>query len=470
MTNLGTFLNTALLALGSALLSGALGYAMAPWLQSRRKSQRLIRTLWLLPFVLPAFLVGMLLLPIQQGLNSNSNFGIYWILLAHVLMNAGYIASLAVANAPSKAVVESAQLAGASTRQIRRHIEIPYLLPALAPGLLLVALYSATSFGLVNTLGLGYETLETKIASAALRDLDLNLAGTLAALQTLLTLLMFLLARKLAKRSGIEIGHDLPGRIQTSTVSSLLAISYSATLILLLTNVFTKAASGPGLITNLSNLSGLGTRDLLNISVLQAAGNSVRNMLVSVFIATIVAWSLTKSRKLNFLALLPIGISPVVWGLGALIAIGYLPRFISSSWMALPTLQSLFLIPLIYQLVHPARKMFAQDLSDAAKVDGASSWQIARYLEMPILWPTIRVALSLASLSALGEFGAASFLAFGDQATLPLVLFRLISRPGQENFALAMTSASLFILISAYVLWIANRGIQTQRRVSPTWF
>ena len=89
---------------------------------------------------------------------------------------------------------------------------------------------------------------------------------------------------------------------------------------------------------------------------------------------------------------------------------------------------------------------------------------------MPILWPTIRVALSLASLSALGEFGAASFLAFGDQATLPLVLFRLMSRPGQENFALAMTSASLFILISAYVLWIANRGIQTQRRVSPTWF
>ena len=252
-----------------------------------------------------------------------------------------------------------------------------------------------------------------------------------------------------------------------SHLGALLAIAYSAVLILLVVNVLARSLAGPGLISNIVNLGGLGTRDLLNISVLEATANSLRNMLISVSIALLVSWLLAKKRVLSFWALLPIGVSPVVWGLGTLIVIGYLPRFISSSWLALPVLQSLFLIPLIYQLLQPARNHFSRDLRDAARSDGASTWQIVRHLEIPILSPTIRIAISLGGLSALGEFGAASFLAFGDQATLPIVLFRLISRPGTENFALAMTAASLFILISAYVLWLANREVRTEHQGSP---
>lgn len=467
MISFDPFFNTALLAISSAVLSGVFGYAIAPWLQTRKRSRRAVRTLWLLPFVLPAFLIGLVLLPLQQSIALNSNFGMYWVLVAHVLMNSGYLASLIVANAPERSVQESALLAGASKWQIRRFIELPYLLPSLAPGLLLVALYSATSFGLVKTLGMGLNTLETQIASAALRDLDLSLAGSLAVFQTTITVLMFLLARRLGRNSGTEIGAEDAGKLMRSRFGALLAIAYSAALILLVLNVLAKSLAGPGLISNIANLGGLGTRDLLNISVLEATANSLRNMLISVSIALLVSWLLAKKRVLSFWALLPIGISPVVWGLGALIIMGYLPRFISSSWLALPVLQSLFLIPLLYQLLQPARNRFSRDLRDAARSDGASTLQIVRYLEIPILFPTIRIAISLGGLSALGEFGAANFLAFGDQATLPIVLFRLISRPGTENFALAMTTASLFILISAYVLWIANREVRTEHQVSP---
>ena len=406
-------------------------------------------------------------MPIQQGIAFNSNYGMYWVLVAHILMNAGYLASLIVANAPEKSVLESALLAGASGWQIRRFIELPYLLPALAPGLLLVALYSATSFGLVRTLGMGLQTLETEIASAAMRDLDLSMAGLLATLQTTITLLMFLLARLLGRNSGTEIGNEDTGKLMGSRLGVVLAMAYSAALSLLVLNVFAKSLTEPGLISNIANLGSLGTRDLLNISILEATANSLRNMMISVTIAMLVSWVLAKRRVLNFWALLPIGISPVVWGLGALVIIGYLPRFLSSSWLALPVLQSLFLIPLIYQLLQPARNLFSRELRDAARSDGASTWQIVRYLEIPILAPTIRIVISLSGLSAIGEFGAASFLAFGDQATLPIVLFRLVSRPGSENFALAMTTASLFILISAYVLWLANREVRTERLVSP---
>jgi ABC-type Fe3+ transport system permease subunit len=47
-------------------------------------------------------------------------------------------------------------------------------------------------------------------------------------------------------------------------------------------------------------------------------------------------------------------------------------------------------------------------------------------------------------------------LATGDQATITTLLFRLASRPGGENFGMAMATSALIILISLLVLGFAN--------------
>ena len=74
---------------------------------------------------------------------------------------------------------------------------------------LLVALYSATGYGLVLTLGAGkVDTLETEIATAALRDLDLNFALALALLQTALTLCFFYLARSIGAEPAPLFGEQ----------------------------------------------------------------------------------------------------------------------------------------------------------------------------------------------------------------------------------------------------------------------
>ena len=118
------------------------------------------------------------------------------ILLAHSIMNAGFIARVVSAKTLESEQVEAAMLDGAKPGQIRRLILIPQLLPSLGSAALLVALYSSTSYGLVLTLADGaVATLETEIALSALRDLDLQRAALLALLQTLLTLGLFVWAR-----------------------------------------------------------------------------------------------------------------------------------------------------------------------------------------------------------------------------------------------------------------------------------
>jgi len=113
------------------------------------------------------------------------------------LMNAGFMARVVSANQIPADQLEAASLDGASGFRKRFAIELPQQLGGMLSASLLVALYSATSYGLVLTLGQGVDTLETEIATAALRDLDLGFALTLALLQTALTLCFFYLARSI---------------------------------------------------------------------------------------------------------------------------------------------------------------------------------------------------------------------------------------------------------------------------------
>ena len=189
----------------------------------------------------------------------------------------------------------------------------------------------------------------------------------------------------------------------------------------------------------------------------------MRNLLVAGILSLTVAWLLSHKR-LGLFVLIPIGISPVVIGLGALVLSGYLPVAVSSSWLLLPLVQSVFLIPLAYQVIAPARKAIAGELLEAAKLDGANGIQLFGLIEVPTLRKPLLAAAALVGLGSLGEFGAASFLAYGSDATLPLVMFRLMSRPGAENFGMAMTAASLLILLALVVVWAISSN-QTQRQV-----
>ena len=464
-TNLELFATTALIALFSSVVATILGYPIGNWLAGTgRRTRQLVSSFLLVPFLLPPFLIGITLLPLQPN-TFNSITGILWIIGAHVLMNAGFMARVVSANQIPADQLEAASLDGASGLRKRFAIELPQQLAGMLSAGLLVALYSATSYGLVLTLGAGkVDTLETEIATAALRDLDLNFALTLALLQTALTVCFFYLARSIGAEPAPLFGEQETAS-NGSKLGGLLAALLLAAIVIVFAGVFVRAITyGPGLVENFANLAGRGGRELLNISVAEAALNSLRNLIVAGLIALPIAWFAAGRKRTSYLVLLPIGISPVVFGLVFLVLSGYLPSALSGTWLLVPVVQRLFLIPLSYQVLRPARQSVSMEIIDAAQLDGAFGWRMFSEVEGPLIRKPLSVAAAFVALGSLGEFGAASFLAYGSQATLPLVMFRLISRPGAENLGMAMAAASLFIAVALVVVWVISLEGRTQRQ------
>lgn len=464
-TNFELFTTTALIASFSAVVSAVIGYPIGNWMAGLgQRTKRLVSSLVLIPFLLPPFLIGLTLLPLQAT-EINSITGILWIIAAHVLMNAGFMASVVAASQVPKDQIEAASLDGASSLRARLAIELPQQLSGILSASLLVALYSATSYGLVLTLGQGQvETLETKIATAALRDLDLGFALLLAGLQTALTLGFFILARAIRAEPS-ELFGEIESTNRKSRLGQIIGLGLVVAILIVIGGVFLRSWSlGPGLVGNFMNLAGRGTREVLNVSVLEATVNSLRNLVVAGLIALPIAWLASGKRRTSYLVLLPIGISPVVFGLLFLVLSGYLPTSFGTSWVLVPIVQSLFLIPLSYQVMRPARQAVSVEIRDAALIDGAVGWRMFSSVEGPLVRKPITVAAAFVALGSLGEFGAASFLAYGSDATLPLVLFRLISRPGAENLGMAMTAASLFIVLVALVVFVVSGDSRSSRR------
>lgn len=454
-TELGLLLDTGALSVTSAVLAIAWGVPLGLFLLGlRRRTRAVTSALFAVPFLLPAFLIGVTLLPLVEA----APVVWFWIVFAHAFMNAGFI-GLVVASAVSgiaKEQIEQAQLDGANRSALLRLVILPQVTSAVVGAGLLVALYSATSFGLVVSLGQGMvSTLETEIAQTVLYRLDFETGIWLALLQTALTLALVLSTRKFTTTGFANLFGQSSYNFRKGLVSSVFGFSYLALFGVFVLSIIVRSNFPNGF----ELLSTRGARDILNISVLEAALNSGKNLIVALLISFPIAWLLAnrKSSIFSRLILIPIGISPVVIGLIFLIISGYWLGAQLNTFLLLPIAQSLMLIPLIYQVLGPALLSLDSEIIDAAKLDGAGNVRTWFAVSMPMLRKPVLVALSFAALASLGEFGAASFLAFGSEATLSLVMFQLASRPGPVNMSMAMSITLLYLLLSAAVVYLVSR-------------
>ena len=72
-------------------------------------------------------------------------------------------------------------------------------------------------------------------------------------------------------------------------------------------------------------------------------------------------------------------------------------------------------------------------------------------------WRPLLAAGGFAFAVSLGEFGATSFLARPDDPTLPVVIFRLIGRPGPLNDEMAMAASVVLAGTTALVMLLVER-------------
>ncbi|MEY4554456.1 MAG: hypothetical protein RL197_883 [Actinomycetota bacterium] len=441
--------------------------------------QRFLRSLITIPFMLPTIVVATGFTIFRDAANVWTD-PILWIIAAHVFLNY----ALAVRTIGSYwmsldlQTEEAAAMAGAGRLRTVWSISIPQLRPALISATASTFLYCTASYGVILVLGGGQvDSLETEIAAAANTLLDLPKASALALVQTLLSVVAFGISQTGGRANiGIELG-DHDGQVKRVDRKDWPALAITGAVVVLLVaapmiQIFWKAATeGAGLVQNFANLTSLGTRNILNISVIDAGFNSLRNMFISATIALIIGVTVsyllaqpTKRRSqvvlnriLDVMFLLPLGISTVVLGFGYLVTFGGYPLPLRETWLVVPLIQSVMAVPLVVRLIYPALASLDRNHIEAAATAGANRWQSFWLIELPMVRFSLYTAAAFAALVSLGEFGAASLLAYGDQATLPTVLYSLISKPGGDNYGMAMAASTFIIVLTFAVVFAISR-------------
>lgn len=383
---------------------------------------------------------------------------------------------------------EAARALGASPWQAFTRVTLPMLAPAITSAASVVFLFCATAFGVVLILGgTRYGTIETEIWTQTTQFLDLRAAAVLSVAQlAVVTVALGTAARARSRRERAlrlagHQGRPHPLRLRPTPATGLgdlvpAAVTAVVGLVLLalpighLLLASLRTPSGWGL-GNYVALGTTGGRNALSVTVWEALATSLRTAVDATVIAVVVGSlvALVVSRRprsgaarravgvLDALFMLPLGVSAVTVGFGFLVTLNRPPLDLRSSLVLIPIAQAVVAIPLVVRTVLPVLRAIDPRLREAASVLGASGARVLAHVDGPYLLRSLGLAVGFAFAVSLGEFGATAFLARPDRPTLPVVVVRLLGRPGAENYGMALAAAVVLALLTATIMGVTER-------------
>ncbi|PFG40094.1 thiamine transport system permease protein [Georgenia soli] len=492
---------------GLTLAQASLGTALSVLLglpgayvlyRCRFRGRALVRAFVTVPFVLPSVVVGVAFraLLAEGGplgfLGLDGTFAA--IVAALVFFNYALVVRIVggMWQRLDPRAEEAARALGASPARAFRTVTLPALAPAIASAASMVFLFCATAFGVVLVLGgIRFGTIETEIWIQTTQFLDLRAAAVLSVVQLVVVAAALALAgrsrrrqeRALRLRTDADTGHRLtlvarrggglrpgpdalPAALTAAVVVGLLGLPLAG----LVVRSFRTPDGGWGL-ANYVNLGTTGGDNALTVTVWEATENSLRTAVdatvMAVVVGTLVALVVSRRprrraarRAVNLfdaLFMLPLGVSAVTVGFGFLITLNRPPLDLRTSAVLVPIAQAVVAVPMVVRTVLPVLRAIDPRLREAAATLRASPGRVLATVDGPFLVRALGLAIGFAFAVSLGEFGATSFLARPDRPTLPVVIFRLIGRPGAENYGMAMAAAVLLAVLTATVMGVAER-------------
>ena len=181
--------------------------------------------------------------------------------------------------------------------------------------------------------------------------------------------------------------------------------------------------------------------------------------------------------------LIPIFVSPVVLAFGYVVSVGPVGFF--SLWFrqltgtvpwnlySLPSLvfiAGLTHIPHVYLYTSSTLRSLSSDLEEAARISGASSWNVALHVSLPMVWPSILFSGVLVFFLGFELFGLPLIL--GDPEGLLVLttyLYKLTNRLGVPSYQLMAVVAVSIVAISfplvylqRHLLGISNRYVSVR--------
>ncbi|WP_390827110.1 ABC transporter permease [Lentzea alba] len=461
-------------ALASTVVAVVAGLPVAFVLaRCRIRGLGLVRAAVMVPFVLPTVVVGLAFRTFWP------DGGVLPIVLANAFFNVAVVARTVggLWAHTDRRAEDAARALGASRPRAFLSVVLPALAPAIGSAAAVVFLFCATSFGVVLVLGGSrYRTLETEIYLRTVELFDLSGAAALSLLQFVAVLAVLVLGA-LARRRR-ETALALRDREELARRPSggewYVVLAAFAVVVALLTPVV-------GLVTrSLSTRDGWsfagyvalttrGDRGTLAVTGIDAALNSVRTafdatlvaLVVGVFSAVVLVGLRRSGSRiaevLDTALMLPLGVSAVTVGFGYLVTMDALPGDFRTSPLLVPLAQALVVTPLIVRMVLPVLRAVDERLRQAAATLGASPLRVWREVDLPLVGRSLVAAAGFGYVVALGEFGATSFLARPDAPTLPVVIARLMSRPGELNSQMAYAACALLMVVTVGCVLLIER-------------
>lgn len=467
----------------ASLISVLLGLPVAYCLyRFHFPGQAVLRAVVVMPFVLPTVVVGVAFRTLLGEAGPLGFLGLdgTWtaIIIGLVFFNISVVArSVGAAwQGLDPRSEETAAALGAAPFTVFRTVTLPALRPAIVSSASVVFLFCATAFGVVLTMGgLRYGTIETEIYLQTAHFLDLSTAAVLSVLQLIVVLGLLVVIGRVrrapAKRATVRPVHRRPRKSEwpVFTITALVVVFLVTPIASLVVRSFQRGGRW-----TVDNYLALGTRgsnnallvtvwDALRASVVIALNATVIALLLGAMVAFVVSRAVSTQagrravRAFDAAFMLPLGVSAVTVGFGFFITLNRPPLDLRTSSVLVPIAQATVALPIVVRTITPALQQIDDRLRQASMVLGGSYVRALLTVDLPVVWRPLLAAAGFAMAVSMGEFGATAFLARSDNPTLPVVIYRLISRPDGESFGMAMAGSVILAVVTVTIMGLVER-------------
>ncbi len=215
-------------------------------------------------------------------------------------------------------------------------------------------------------------------------------------------------------------------------------------------------------------------------AILLSFASTFAVVVLAAVLGTPLAYALSRYqfRGKRFVSLfieLPIVMPPAVAGLALLLTFGR-AGFIGSlladwgviipfSILAVIIAQFFISAPFYIRSAQVGFSGIANEIEDAARVDGAHGWLMFWYITLPIAWRALVSGMILSWARALGEFGATILFAGnlqGKTRTMPLLVYSIFER----DIDAAIWTGLILIALAMIALFLSQSFARAQDRLT----
>lgn len=483
--------NSLVIAGGVTFFSTIIGVFFA-WLVSRTDLpfKETMKVLFLVPFMLPSFIGAlawkMLLSPRSGYINKflsglfgwdGSLFNIYSLsgIIAVETMYLFPFVFIQVAGALERmdpTLEESARISGAGLITITRRITLPLMMPSIAAGALLVALYSLAHFGVPAILGTerGIYNIPTKIYEQIYQSGGSFVAirtGTILSSILIIAAGLILYLQSLVLKAGrfqVIAGKSMRPMLLKLRGLKIPLLIFSILYILItvvlptMTIFLVGSLKTYGIRFTMENMSFDNlkyilfqwkmTKDAIWNSFYLSLGAAFVTMIVGTLISyTIVKMKVRGKFILEFLGVLPFSVPGTVIALGVILVWSgkFGINLYNTAWIIFVAYIARYMA-FSLKSNSAALEQVDDSLEEAARACGATHWQTLKDIVIPLIKPGMVAAFFLIFLPALREL-TTSVLLYGPTTRTIGVAIYALNEDGETVYAATLASVALVIII-----------------------